>query len=189
MARINLLPWREDRRREREKQFFIAMGAATLLMILIGIYVHAVIAGMIASQERRNQFLTQHIAQLDGQIQTIKTLEVGKTRLLNRMNIIQQLQSSRPEVVHLFEELVNTLPDGMYLLKVTQEDSINLLIEGVAESNSRISSFMRNMDSSPWLKEPELIVINSDKKEYPNSSWFSLRVKKSSPNIAQEAKS
>lgn len=185
MARINLLPWRETQRKERERQFYLLLGLAASLTLFIGFYVHMHIGGLVNKQEARNQFLTQNIAKLDQEIQTIRSLEVEKTRLLNRMGIIQQLQTSRPEVVHLFEELVNTLPDGMHLLKVTQEGP-ELQIEGVAESNARISSFMRNMDASAWLTNPELIVINSNKPEFPNSSWFSLKVRKARPGMPEQ---
>lgn len=180
MANINLLPWREKLRKERERNFYAMLGVAAVITIVLGVIIHININNFVQDQNRRNDVLTQNIAVLDTEIANIKTLEIEKARLLNRMKVIQKLQSSRPEIVHLFEELVRTLPDGVYLQKVTQKGQ-TLNLEGIAESNSRISSLMRNMDRSPWLKEPELIVINSDMKEYPNSSWFSMRVKRSQP--------
>jgi len=180
MARINLLPWREKLKKEQEKLFYITLGASAVTTLVIGVFIHIVISDMIGSQIDRNQYLTQNIAQLDTEIANIKTLEIEKTRLLNRMNVIQKLQRSRPEIVHLFEEIVNTLPDGMRLLSIEQNGN-SLDIKGVADSNSRISSLMRNMDRSKWLMDPELIIIDSNKAEFPNASWFSLKVKRTHP--------
>jgi len=180
MARINLLPWRESLKQEREKRFYISMGLAALVTLAFGFAVHMEMEKRTAFQDQRNQFLIQQIAVLDKQIADIKTLELEKTRLLNRMEVIQKLQKSRPEIVHLFEELVLAIPEGAQMLKVSQSGE-SITIEGVAESNSRISSFMRNMAKSDWLADPELIVIEANKKEFPNASWFSLKVKRSRP--------
>lgn len=180
MANINLLPWREKLRKEREQHFYILLGAAAALTVVLGIFIHISIDSFVENQNRRNDVLTRNISVLDKEISNIKSLEVEKARLLNRMKVIQKLQLSRPEIVHLFEELVTTLPDGIYLLNVKQKGN-TLTLEGVAESNSRISSLMRNMDRSKWLKDPELIVINSEMPKYPNASWFNLRVKRSRP--------
>jgi len=180
MARINLLPWRESLKQEREKRFYISMGLAALVTLALGFTVHMEMEKRTDFQNQRNQFLIQQIGVLDKQIADIKTLELEKTRLLNRMKVIQQLQKSRPEIVHLFEELVLAIPEGAQMLKVSQSGQ-SITIEGVAESNSRISSFMRNMEKSDWLADPELIVIEANKKEFPNASWFSLKVKRSRP--------
>ena len=181
MAHINLLPWREKIRQERKNQFYMLLGAAAAVAITVGVTIHLSISTMIDQQGTRNHFLTQHLTTLDKEIKNIRSLEVEKTQLLKRMNVIQKLQHSRPEIVHLFEEIVTTLPDGVYLLKVTHKDLV-LNIEGVAESNSRISSFMRNLDRSPWLADPELVVINSNTADFPNASWFSLKVQRSRPD-------
>jgi len=178
MARINLLPWRETLKKERQKQFIILSVVVAVATLGILSIVHFELDNYIKYQENRNKFLSQQISIVDKEIENIKTLEIEKTRLLNRMNIIQQLQKSRPEIVHLFEELVTTTPDGAQILKVSQKGK-NISIEGIAESNSRISTFMRNLDKSKWLHEPELIVINANTRDYPNSSWFSLKVKRS----------
>jgi len=181
MARINLLPWREAAKKKREKNFYIATGVSAALSLVVILIVHMEMEDKIKFQKHRNQYLTEQISVLDNEIKEIKTLELSKARLLNRMKVIQQLQKSRPEIVHLYEELVLATPEGAQLLSVTQEGS-NIKIEGIAESNSRISSFMRNMDKSPWLTDPELIVINAKTKEHPNFSWFSLKVRRSRPN-------
>lgn len=180
MARINLLPWRESLKQEREKRFYISMGLAALVTLALGFAIHMEMEKRTEFQNQRNQFLIQQIGVLDKQIADIKTLELEKTRLLNRMKVIQQLQKSRPEIVHLFEELVLAIPEGAQMLKISQSGE-EITIEGVAESNSRISTFMRNMDKSDWLTNPELIVIEANKKEFPNASWFSLKVKRSRP--------
>ena len=180
MARINLLPWRENLKRERQKRFIMLSALIGIVAVGAIIGVHMEIENQINNQENRNKFLSQQISIVDKEIETIKTLEIEKTRLLNRMNVIQQLQTSRPEIVHLFEELVKSTPDGAQILKVSQKGK-NISIEGIAESNSRISTFMRNLDKSDWLTEPELIVINANTREYPDSSWFSLKVKRSHP--------
>jgi len=180
MARINLLPWRESLKQEREKRFYISMGLAALITLAIGFVIHMDLEKRIEFQDQRNQYLIQQLGVLDKQIADIKTLEVEKERLLNRMNVIQDLQKRRPEIVHLFEELVLAIPEGAQMLKVSQSGE-NITIEGIAESNSRISSFMRNMAKSKWLADPELIVIEANKREYPNASWFSLKVKRSRP--------
>lgn len=178
MARINLLPWREELKKERQIRFFISMGLVIAATAGIVALVHMEMDNQIKFQENRNKFLSQQIGIVDKEIENIKTLEVEKKRLLNRMKVIQELQKSRPEIVHLFEELVNTTPDGAQIIRVSQKGK-TVRIEGIAESNSRISSFMRNLEKSKWLAEPELIVINANTRDYPNSSWFSLKVKRS----------
>ncbi len=177
MARINLLPWREELKKERQKQFFMLAGLVALIAVGIFFSVHTEMENRLSIQDNRNQFLSQQISIIDKEIETIKTLEVEKARLLNRMTVIQGLQKSRPEIVHLFEELAKATPDGAQIIKISQKDKV-VSIEGIAESNSRISTFMRNLEKSKWLKEPELIVINANTRDYPGSSWFSLRVKR-----------
>lgn len=175
MARINLLPWRETLRKERETQFYIGLGVAALVTLAFVAYIHVRVAGQIETQHARNEFMQQQIASVDRAIAEIKSLEEEKAKLLSRMNVIQQLQGRRPAIVHLFEELVLTVPDGARLSKVTHNGNL-LDIEGIAESNARVSAFMRSLERSPWLKNPELIVIDSGKKEYPDASWFNLTV-------------
>lgn len=186
MARINLLPWREQLRKEREVQFYITMGVAAFVVLALLAYIHMRIATQMEVQQARNQFLEQQIVKVDAAISEIRSLEEEKARLLARMNVIQELQRSRPAIVHLFEELVLTLPEGARLLKATHKGKV-LDLEGLAESNARVSAFMRNLDRSAWLANPELVVINSSMKEYPNASWFNLTVVPVDPTVKNDS--
>jgi len=181
MARINLLPWRDTRRKERERRFYISAVLTAAAMVGIIVYSHMFMEERMNDQRDRNKFLEAQIANVDKEIAAIKTLEKDKERLLKRMNVIQELQGSRAEVVHLFEELVNAIPEGAQLLKIEHSGAI-VNIEGVAESNARVSAFMRNLDKSPWLKNPELIVIDSSTRKHTGSSWFSLKVQRVQAN-------
>lgn len=155
MARINLLPWREAERRRRRRDFAVASGVSLGLALLVAILVHFQIEAWIGEQQTRNQFLENEISQLNRQIKEIETLEKTKADLLARMNIIQQLQQSRPEVVRLFDELVGTIPDGVFLTKLEQSGR-SVVVEGRAQSNARVSSFMRNIEGSAWIGHPRL---------------------------------
>jgi type IV pilus assembly protein PilN len=172
MPRINLLPWRAEERKKRQREFafasvgaLVAGGAVTLLLSLI-------MSGRIEQQNEKNQVLKDEIAKLDKQITEILGLENQKQRLIARMEIIQKLQRSRPEVVHLFDQLVKTLPDGVYLTSVKQADK-RLELKGLAQSSTRVSAFMRNIDDSEWLDKPELEVVEV-KKDAALGSEFTL---------------
>lgn len=160
MPRINLLPWREDQRKERQQNFLVASAGAVLIGIVTIMLVSWTFDRFIRYQNQRNDILTQEIALLDEKIEEIKGLERQKERLLARMEIIERLQKSRPEVVHLFDELVHTLPDGVYLTSLKQSNR-RLEIKGVAESTTRVSAYMRNIDASEWLENPGLQVIET----------------------------
>ncbi|MGH8323619.1 MAG: PilN domain-containing protein, partial [Steroidobacteraceae bacterium] len=125
---------------------------------------------MIQAQERRNEQLRAEIKAVDKQIEEINNLETAKQKFIARMRIIEQLQRSRPEIVHVFDEIVRTLPDGVYLTSVKQKDA-KLRFEGVAQSSTRVSSFMRNIDGSDWLKNPELEVVQTTSKSGSGSSF------------------
>ncbi|HKE45872.1 MAG TPA: PilN domain-containing protein [Steroidobacteraceae bacterium] len=172
MPRINLLPWRAEERKQKQREFafaaigaVVAAGAVTLLLSLI-------MSNRIDQQNEQNQLLKDEIAKLDKQITEILGLENQKQRLIARMDIIQKLQRSRPEVVHLFDQLVKTLPDGVYLTSVKQSDK-RLELKGLAQSSTRVSAFMRNIDDSEWLDKPELEVVET-KKSAALGSEFTL---------------
>ena len=185
MARINLLPWREKRRQEQQKQFLQGLGLAALAGVLAVVGAHVVIGRMTENQESRNNMLRQEFKVLDKRIRDIKELEKTKQALLDRMDIIQQLQRSRPVAVHLFDELVTTLPGGLYLTEVKQKEN-TLEIRGKAESDARVSTYMSNLENSPWLKDPRLEVIETVKKEKegggPVLRSFVLKVDKEMPD-------
>ncbi|MCW8944329.1 MAG: PilN domain-containing protein [Sedimenticola sp.] len=160
MAHINLLPWRETLRKKRQKDFGMSVFLALILTGAACGGVHFFIEDMISYQEERNGYLGQEIALVDKKIKEIKDLEKQKAQLIARMNVIQSLQGSRPQIVHLFDELVTTIPDGTHLTKVSQTNDL-VIMNGIAESNARVSSYMRNIELSEWLENPTLQVITS----------------------------
>ncbi len=170
MPRINLLPWREEQRRERKLHFLVALGAATVVAAVVAFAAYLMMDSMVNAQQHRNDQLRAQIKELDKQIEEINALESAKQKFIARMEIIEKLQRSRPEIVHLFDEIVRTLPDGTYLTGIKQSDH-KLTFEGVAQSSTRVSSFMRNIDASEWLKNPELEVVETKKGEGTGSSF------------------
>lgn len=177
MPRINLLPWREGQRKERKLAFMVALGVAAVAAGVTTFVVYIAFGQMIDAQEARNERLRVEIKKVDKQIEEINNLESAKQKFIARMHIIEQLQRSRPEIVHVFDEIVRTLPDGVYLTSVKETNS-TLKFEGVAQSSTRVSSFMRNIDASDWLKEPELEVVQQTSKGGPGSgSTFKLTAK------------
>src|SRR5579863_2379671 len=172
MPRINLLPWREQQRRERKLAFFIALGVAAGAAAVVAFIAYLLVGSMIDAQDRRNERLQGEIKVLDKQIEEINDLDAQKQRFIARMQIIEKLQRSRPEVVHLFDELVKDMPDGTYLTSIKQSGN-KLKLEGVAQSSTRVSTLMRNIASSQWLRNPELEVVET-RKDSPGSSRFVL---------------
>lgn len=172
MPRINLLPWREQQRRERRLGFYAALGSAAAVAAVAAFATYLLFGSMIDGQEARNARLRAEIKLLDRQIEEINDLETQKQNFISRMQIIEMLQRSRPEVVHLFDELVKVMPDGTYLTSVGQTGA-KLKLEGVAQSSTRVSTLMRNIAASQWLRNPELEVVET-KKDNANSSRFVL---------------
>ena len=160
MPRINLLPWRSEERQRRKRQFQLAVVAAVSAGFLVAFLGSLVVGGMISSQRERNAFLRAQIAALDGDINEIRGLQAQKQRLLARMAIIERLQRSRPEIVHVFDQLMHTLPDGVYLTSVHQTGR-KLEVKGIAQSSTRVSTFMRSIESSEWIGSPELQLIET----------------------------
>lgn len=161
MPSINLLPWREERRKVRQQTFQIRLALAAIVAIVVLILWWLGLSSAISNQNERNAYLSDQIKQIDKQIADIKTLQQKKAQLLARMNIIEQLQASRMASVHLFDQLVKTLPAGVYLTQVSQNGS-QLTIQGVAESSARVSTYMRNIDASAWMSDPNLQVVQKD---------------------------
>lgn len=187
MTRINLLPWREALRKERKRQFVSVLGGAAFLMLAIIGYIHFHVSGLIDYQNSRNSFLEHEIAKVDEKIKEIRELEAQKKQLLNRMNIIQELQTRRPMVVHMLDKLVKALPEGLYLTTVNQQGA-ELTLEGMAQSNARVSAFMRNLDESDWFASPKLEVIQVQEKDGTRSSKFTLRAKQLTPEEVEAEK-
>jgi len=170
MPRINLLPWREGQRKERKLAFLVALGVAALAAGVTSFAAYLLYGSMIEGQEHRNDVLRREIRTLDKQIEEINSLETAKQKFIARMDIIEKLQRSRPEIVHVFDEVVRALPEGVYLTAVKQTDK-RLKFDGVAQSSTRVSSFMRNIDGSQWLRNPELQVVQTTKGTGPGSSF------------------
>ena len=170
MPRINLLPWREAQRKERKLAFLVALGVAALAAGVTAFAAYLLYGSMIEAQQRRNNELRAAIKTLDKEIEEINSLESAKQKFIARMEIIEKLQRSRPEIVHVFDEVVRTLPEGVYLTAVKQ-NGMRLKFEGIAQSSTRVSSFMRNIDGSQWLRNPELEVVQTGKGTGPGSSF------------------
>lgn len=160
MPRINLLPWREQQRKERKTTFIISLAAAVVAGGLACGGFWLFFNSLISSQQARNERLRGEIAVLDRQIQEITSLESQKQRFISRMQVIDKLQRSRSEIVHLFEEVTNIMPDGVYLTSMKQAGK-KLTFAGVAQSSTRVSTLMRNISSSQWLRDPELELVEN----------------------------
>jgi len=174
MAKINLLPWREELRKQKQREFIISGGGGAVVAALMVLLAHFHIDGLIENQNQRNTYLQSQIEILNERIGRINELEKMKADLLARMNVIQELQRSRPESVHLMDELVRTLPDGVYLRTFIQKDR-NLEMTGAAQSNARVSDYMRNIDASEWLTAPRLDLIQTKEVNRTRVANFSLR--------------
>ena len=189
MPRINLLPWRDEQRVQRRNQFYVALGCAfggAAVLVLFGVLA---MDSIIDSQYQRNALLKDEIKSLDSRITDILALEDQKSRLISRMQIIEQLQQSRPEIVHLFDEIVVALPDGVHFKEMKQTGT-RIEIKGSAESNTRVSALMRNIDKSEWLSDPDLAVVevkNTDGTA-PRSSEFTVMAKQVTRAGEEEAK-
>lgn len=158
MIRINLLDWREAKRERRKRQFFTALGAAAGGAVALLAAVLFVYNGAIANQQARNTYLQQQIALIDKQIEELEKLEETRQNLITRMRIIEELQRSRAQIVRYFDQIVATLPEGVYLTSLKQSGKLTT-VQGVAESNGRVSDYMVNLDASDWFDDPRLIVI------------------------------
>jgi type IV pilus assembly protein PilN len=173
MPRINLLPWREHERKVRRREFMIAAGAAVFAGVIFMGGGKLLYSSWIDAQVEKNNLLKKEIVKLDAQIADIQDLENRKQRLVARMEIIEKLQRSRPEIVHLFDELVKIVPEGVYLTQVKQTNR-KLEIHGVAQSSTRVSTFMRNIDGSTWMDNPVLQVVETAQNSPTGGSSFTL---------------
>ncbi len=159
MAGLNLLPWRDKDRERKKKQFFALLGFAAALAGLAVFAGHTYMRMAVEYQQLRNQTLQNEIIVLDKQIEQIQKLDATKQALLGRMQVIENLQSTRPAIVHLFDEMATALPAGTYLEALKQVDNM-VHVEGKAESNARVSSYMDSLDRSAWLNSSNLNIIS-----------------------------
>jgi type IV pilus assembly protein PilN len=176
MPRINLLPWRDAQRKQKRQEFILSIGAAIATAALVTLIGRWQMSAAIEHQQQRNQILTDAIAQLDKKIEEINGLENQKRRLLARMEIIETLQRSRPVIVHVFDELVRTLPEGVYLTYLKGQGD-KLEIRGIAQSSTRVSAFMRNIDNSQWLADPSLQVVETKGRDAGRGADFTMFAK------------
>jgi type IV pilus assembly protein PilN len=187
MPSINLLPWRQERRQRRKKEFLIGLVAAIVMAALVTLLAHLTVSSMIDTQRRRNDLLTAEIAELDKAIEQIVVLEEKKDGMIARMQVIDTLQSSRPEVVKMFDQIVATLPEGVYLTSVKQTGR-KLEFNGVAQSSTRVSAFMRNIDASETLSAPDLKVIQTGKDAGPGAQFTLFAQMRAGEDSAEPAK-
>ena len=185
MARINLLPWRAERRKLRQKDFLGMLGLAVAAGVLASFLVVSWYNSRIGNQNARNEYLKGEIAKVDVQIKEIEELDKKKAKLLARKEVIEQLQANRSQMVHLFDSLVRTIPDGVSLTSIKQEGDI-LTLGGRSQSNARVSTYMRNLESSGWMTNPDLNIIEA-KAGNPGLPYeFNLKVKLANPNAPKE---
>ena len=185
MTRINLLPWREELRQERQKQFMTLLVLMIILAAAIVGLIHFQMNSKIDYQSSRNDYLSKEISKLDNEIAEISELQKVRKSLVERMDIIQDLQASRPSIVHLFTEIVSTVPNGVFIKSLEQNNN-TLKLTGEAESNARVSSYMRNLSNSEWLEEPNLEIIEILDKKVSRISTFVLTVKQANASNNEE---
>lgn len=176
MTKINLLDWRAARREKRRQAFVARMGlgiVAALGAVALG---WVMMGNAVSRQQERNNYLSQQIAEIDQKIKEIEELEKVKQNLLARMRVIEQLQSSRSATVHFFDEIVNTLPEGVTLTAL-QQNGDKVQINGIAQSNGRISTYMKNLEASPWFDDPKLVVIKTSEQNRQREGQFTLQVR------------
>jgi len=185
MAKINLLPWREQRREQLRKEFLLVLGAVAATALLVTLVGSLVINGQIDHQNSRNDYLKSHIAELNKQVAEIKDLQTRRAQLIDRMKVIQDLQGTRPSIVHIFDQLVRTLPDGVYF-RALERKGQEITIRGTAESNNRVSSLMRRLEASEWFTEPNLKGVKANPQFGEQANDFDLPVKVSTPGAATD---
>lgn len=176
MTKINLLDWRAQRREQRKQRFVALMGVAVLVAAGVFGAGYLFMTNAMDLQNARNAYLQQQIAEVDLKIKEIQEIEKVKNNLLARMRVIEELQASRTATVHFFDELVTTLPDGVTLTSIKQSGAL-VTLEGAAESNGRVSTYMKNLEASPWFEDPNLVVIKTSESSSLRRSDFTLRVK------------
>ena len=185
MARINLLPWRAERRKHRQKEFLTMLGLSAAAAAFLAFLIISYYSAQISGQNDRNAYLQDQITKVDQQIKEIDALDEKKRRLLARKEVIEQLQANRSQMVHLFDSLVRTIPDGVILTSLKQEGD-KLTIEGRSQSNARVSSYMRTLESSGWMTNPDLSIIEAKAGDPGLPYAFTLSVLLANPNAPKD---
>lgn len=173
MAKINLLPWREEQRKLQLREFAVVMGFVVFVAIVLSFSLKALREGAVDDQRSRNNFIEQRISEMDQDIKVIEELQKRRDELIERMNVIQGLQGNRPTIVHVFEQFAATLPDGVYYSAIKQAGDA-FEVAGYAESNNRIANMMRGLDASPWFKNPQLKKVVADGERFSFSLTLEL---------------
>jgi len=184
MANINLLPWREERRDELKKEFLTVCVFSGLIGVLVIVVYYTLMDKAVSGQLARNAYIERHISDLDAQVKEIKQLKAKRKQMLDRMKIVQDLQGTRPYIVHVFDEAVRSTPDGLYFQNFETKGDL-VLINGTAESSQRVSSLMRSLEKSPWFKDPNLTEVHANRAFGIQGSDFKMTVRLELPG--QEA--
>ena len=187
-TKINLLPWREELRKEQDRQLFVLAAVAWLLMGVVVGYGHFHMTGRIEAQTARNNYLKKEISKLDRQIKEIRNIKKKRAALVARMNVIYRLQADRTKLVYVMDGLVKTIPEGVYYSQLTKQGN-TIKINGTAQSNARVSALMRNFEASPWFKNPDLAVINVKGSGGRRVSQFRMTVQQGSGTAKDVKKS
>lgn len=185
MARINLLPWRAERRKLRQKEFLTMLGLSALAGVVLWFLINTYYNNQISGQTERNTYLHDQITQIDKQLTEIDELDKKKSKLLARKVVIEQLQANRSQMVHLFDSLVRTIPDGVILTSIKQEGD-KLTLEGRSQSNARVSTYMRNLEGSGWMTKPDLSIIEAKAGDPSLPYTFTLSVLLANPNAPKD---
>lgn len=186
MAQINLLPWRDERRAELKQEFLVILGMVLALGAVIIVVVDLFFSSQIQNQEDRNAYLSQNIAVLNKQVEEIREMQRKRTQLLDRMKVIQALQGNRPVIVRILDQLVRTVPDGVFYTQIQSTNQV-ITITGIAESNNRVSSLMRRLDASDWFKEPNLEGVRAEPTFGEQATTFNMTVQLQLPSAGEES--
>jgi type IV pilus assembly protein PilN len=185
MARINLLPWRAERRKLRQKESMLMLGGSAIAAALLAFLIVGWHKAQISGQNERNAYMREQIAGVDQKIKEIEELDKKKAKLLARKEVIEQLQANRSQMVHLFDSLVRTIPDGVTLTSIRQEGEM-LMLEGQSQSNARVSTYLRNLEDSGWMTNPDLDVIEAKGDHQGLPYMFTLKVRLANPNASKD---
>jgi type IV pilus assembly protein PilN len=187
MIRINLLPHREERRKQQQQQFIILMVGVCVIGAAVWFVVRSYLDEQLGTQQARNQYLQAEIVKLDKQIAEIQKLKEQTAALLARKRVVETLQSNRSEVVHLLDQLVRQLPDGVYL-KAVRQTGTRVTITGLTESQARVSTLMRNLESSPHLESPGLVEIKAVQQGRLRANEFILNISVTRAKVEEPAR-